>query len=78
MSKKREAVIGIAFGIGAGMCYGVSSVLIKHGVGGMAPPLVGAAALFASARISRTRQSGETANAEHDLDVLFDYVEFRH
>ena len=48
MSKKREAVIGIAFGIGAGMCYGVSSVLIKHGVGGMAPPLVGAAvSLFA-------------------------------
>ena len=38
MSDKREAVIGIAFGIGAGLCYGVSSVLIKHGMSGMAPP----------------------------------------
>ena len=43
MSNKREAIVGIVFGIGAGMCYGVSSVLIKHGMGGMAPPLVGAA-----------------------------------
>ena len=48
MSNNKGAVVGIAFGIGAGMCYGVSSVLIKHGMGGMAPPLIGAAvSLFA-------------------------------
>ncbi len=43
MNNKKEAIVGIAFGIGAGLCYGVSSVLIKRGVGSMAPPLVGAA-----------------------------------
>ncbi|MFC2038427.1 EamA family transporter [Chloroflexota bacterium] len=42
MSNKRETLIGIAFGIGAGLSYGVSSVLIKFGVGGLATPLVGA------------------------------------
>ncbi len=43
MSTRRNATIGIAFGIGAGLAYGVSAVLIRQGVGAMAPPLVGAA-----------------------------------
>jgi drug/metabolite transporter (DMT)-like permease len=43
LSNKGEAIIGIAFGIGAGLSYGVSSVLIKYGVGSLASPLVGAA-----------------------------------
>ncbi|MFC2004942.1 EamA family transporter [Chloroflexota bacterium] len=43
MSTRRNAIVGRAFGIGAGLAYGISSVLIRHGVGDMAPPLVGAA-----------------------------------
>ncbi|MFC1943159.1 EamA family transporter [Chloroflexota bacterium] len=43
MSAGRNAIIGMAFGIGAGLAYGVSAVLIRHGVGNMTPPLVGAA-----------------------------------
>ncbi len=43
MSARRDAIIGRAFGIGAGLTYGISSVLIRQGVGDLAPPLVGAA-----------------------------------
>ena len=42
MSARRN-IIGIALGLGAGLAYGVSSVFIRQGVVGMAPPLVGAA-----------------------------------
>jgi drug/metabolite transporter (DMT)-like permease len=38
----RTTAIGIAFGIGAGLAYGVSSVLIKYSVSSLATPLVGA------------------------------------
>lgn len=43
MSKRRKMIIGIAFGIGAAMAYGTSSVLIRKGTTTMTPPLVGAA-----------------------------------
>jgi drug/metabolite transporter (DMT)-like permease len=38
----RKTIIGILLGIGAGLSYGVSSVLIKYSVGNLATPLVGA------------------------------------
>lgn len=43
MRTRRDAIIGTTFGIGAGLAYGISWVLIRQGVSGMAPPLVGAA-----------------------------------
>lgn len=43
MSTRRNAILGIAFGIGAGLSYGVSAVLVRQCLGAMAPPLVGAA-----------------------------------
>ena len=43
MSTRKNTIIGIALGIGAGFAYGVSAVLIRQGVHTMAPPLVGAA-----------------------------------
>ncbi len=42
MSKKREVIIGTAFAFGAALAYGGSAVLIKEGMAGLAPPLVGA------------------------------------
>ena len=48
MSTRRDAIIGRAFGIGTALAYGITSVLVRYGVGGLASPLVGAAvALFA-------------------------------
>lgn len=43
MSARKDAIIGRVFGIGAGLSYGVSAVLIRQGVGDMTVPLVGAA-----------------------------------
>ncbi len=43
MKIKRDAFIGTAFGIGAALAYGASSVLIRQGISNLAPPLVGAA-----------------------------------
>ena len=43
MNTKRDAFIGTAFGIGAAMAYGMSSVLVRQGLADLAPPLVGAA-----------------------------------
>ncbi|MFC2069751.1 EamA family transporter [Chloroflexota bacterium] len=43
MNEKRTALIGIAFGLGAGIAYGVCNVLIKYSVGEISTPLVGAA-----------------------------------
>ncbi len=42
MKMNRNVLIGIALGIGAGLSYGVSSVLIRYSVGNLATPLVGA------------------------------------
>ncbi len=42
MNTSRDTVIGTAFGIGAALAYGVSSVLIREGINNLAPPLVGA------------------------------------
>ncbi len=43
MNTRRDVIIGRAFGIGAALAYGGSSVLVRYGVAGLAPPLVGAA-----------------------------------
>ena len=43
MNTKRDAFIGTAFGIGAALAYGTSSVFIRQGISNLAPPLVGAA-----------------------------------
>ncbi len=43
MNTRRDVIIGRAFGIGAALAYGGSSVLVRYGVVGLAPPLVGAA-----------------------------------
>jgi len=43
MKINRSSAIGIAFGMGAGLCYGIVSILIKHSVGGLSTPLAGAA-----------------------------------
>jgi len=43
MNTKRDAFIGTAFGIGAALAYGASSVFIRQGISNLAPPLVGAA-----------------------------------
>ena len=42
MNTKRDAIIGRALGLGSGLAYGISAVLIRKGVGNIAPPLVGA------------------------------------
>ncbi len=43
MSPKREFIIGTAFAFSAALAYGTSQVLIRKGMVGMAPPMVGAA-----------------------------------
>ncbi len=43
MSAGKDAIIGRVFGIGAGLSYGVTMVLVRHGVGDLTVPLVGAA-----------------------------------
>ncbi len=48
MSSRKDALAGRVFGIGAGLSYGVSSVLIRYGVGDMTVPLVGAAIAISS------------------------------
>ncbi|MFC1957230.1 EamA family transporter [Chloroflexota bacterium] len=48
MNTRRDVIIGRAFSIGAALSYGASSVLIKYGVAGLAPPLVGAAVALLS------------------------------
>jgi len=40
---RRRAALGITFGFGAALAYGVSQVLARHTVSGLATPLVGAA-----------------------------------
>lgn len=48
MSVRRDATIGRTFGLGTALAYGISSVLIRQGVAGLAPPLVGAAVALLS------------------------------
>ncbi|MFC1921237.1 EamA family transporter [Chloroflexota bacterium] len=43
MSEKKSVIIGMVFGLVAGIAYGFNSVLVRYGVGELAPPLVGAA-----------------------------------
>jgi drug/metabolite transporter (DMT)-like permease len=40
---RRRVALGIAFGFGAALAYGISTVLARHTVSGLATPLVGAA-----------------------------------
>ena len=42
MNTSREAVTGLLYGIAAGLSYGISAILIRRGVEGIAPPMVGA------------------------------------
>jgi drug/metabolite transporter (DMT)-like permease len=42
MKKNKDTIIGQAFGLGAGLAYGLGSVLIRRGITGTTPPLVGA------------------------------------
>jgi uncharacterized membrane protein len=43
MNKRKEIIIGRAFAFSAALAYAVSAVLVRQGLAGMAPPLVGAA-----------------------------------
>ncbi|MBI2288283.1 MAG: DMT family transporter [Chloroflexi bacterium] len=52
MSITKNAMIGGAFGIGAALAYGISSILIKQGVTRLAPPLVGAIIALSSGTIA--------------------------
>lgn len=51
MSTRRTAIAGRAFGIGAGLSYGISSILIRRGVGDLTVPIVGAAIAMLSGSI---------------------------
>ena len=48
MSERRNGITGRTFGLGAGLAYGISAVLIRRSVGDLAPPLVGAAIAMAA------------------------------
>jgi len=52
MKMSRDAIIGRTFGIGAGLAYGLGSVLIRRGITGTTPPLVGAAIALLSGTLS--------------------------
>jgi len=54
MNTRRDAIIGRTFGIGAAIAYGTSSVLVRYGVGSLAPPLVGAAVALVSGTLALT------------------------
>jgi len=60
MSERRTAIIGRVFGLGAGLSYGVSAVLIRQGLGEMAPPLVGAAIAMLAGTLGLTVLSGHS------------------
>lgn len=50
MKTTRDAIIGLNSALGAALAYGICAVLIRRGVGDLAPPLVGASiALFSGA-----------------------------
>lgn len=74
MSTRRGTIIGRAFGIGAALAYGVSSVLVRHGVSGLASPLVGAAVALLSGTVglSILGARGLRANlAENRRGIVF-------
>ncbi len=52
MISKKDAIIGRVLGISAALAYGLSSVLIRQGVSGMAPPLVGASVSLLSGTLT--------------------------
>ena len=62
---RREAIVGRAFATAAALCYGTSSVLVKKGLGVLAPPLVGAAIAMLSATMVLSIM--ETINPESNL-----------
>jgi drug/metabolite transporter (DMT)-like permease len=63
VSSRRDVIVGRAFGIGAGLSYGISSVLVRQGVGDMAPPLVGAAIALLSGTIGLSVMGGRGVKA---------------
>ncbi len=63
MSTRKDAIIGRVFGVGAGMSYGVSSVLIRQGVGDMTVPLVGAAIAILSGTLGLSVIGGRGVKA---------------
>ncbi len=52
MNMKKDAIIGRTFGIGAGLAYGLGSVLIRRSITGITPPLVGAAIALLSGTLT--------------------------
>ncbi|MEE8413710.1 MAG: EamA family transporter [Dehalococcoidales bacterium] len=74
MSTRRNSLIGRAFGIGAGLAYGISSVLIRQGVGNLAPPLVGAAIAMLAGSLGLSINGGrgiKTGLTENKRAVVF-------
>ncbi len=74
MNTKGNAIIGIAFGLGAALSYGSSAVLVRYGVDNLAAPLVGAAiALFSGTLgLSILGVRGVRANlAENRRGIVF-------
>jgi len=63
MTTRRDAVIGRLFGIGAALAYGLSSVLIRQGLAGLAPPLVGAAVALVSGTMALAVQGARDLGA---------------
>lgn len=43
MSTRRDIIIGRTFALSAALAYAISAVLVRQGLAGMTPPLVGAA-----------------------------------
>ena len=74
MISRRDAIIGRVFGISAGLSYGISSVLIRQGIGDLAPPLVGAAIAMLSGSLVLAFSGGRGVKAavtENKRSVIF-------
>ena len=75
MNTSRDAIIGRAFSIGAALAYGASAVLIKYGVTGLAPPLVGTAVALLSGTlvlaITGARHIDRTSLAQNRWAIVF-------
>jgi len=71
---RKNAIIGRIYGICAGLSYGISSVLIRQGVGDLAPPLVGAAIAMLSGTLVLSINGGrgvKPAVTENKRSVVF-------
>lgn len=75
MSVRRDAIIGRAFGIGAALAWGISSVFIRQGVVDLAPPLVGAAVGLLSGTLALaiigTRNLGGANLVQNKRSIVF-------